>query len=84
MQDLADNFVVKFLKVTRKKEGMFANFKVKGVRAGTTFSATIAVDLSEAELSNMDSLEKIIEESARIAVKELKKSEFQFEGIALV
>jgi len=47
-------------------------------------TANVAVDITEAEVESSDALEKIIEECARIAVKELKKSEFQFEGMALV
>lgn len=84
MKNLADNFVVRFINISRKKEGMFANFKVKGIKGGTSVTASIAVDIMEAEVDPTDPLEKIIEECARIAVKELKKSEFQFEGMALV
>ncbi|SCA63062.1 Uncharacterized protein SCG7109_AH_00290 [Chlamydiales bacterium SCGC AG-110-M15] len=84
MEDLSQNFVVRFINITRKKEGIFANFKVKGVRGGAAVTARIAVDIIEAEVDPTDPLEKIIEECARIAVKELKKSEFQFEGMALV
>ncbi len=84
MEDLSDNFVVRFININRKKEGVFANFKVKGIRGGTAVTARIAVDISEAEVDFGDPLEKIIEECARIAVKELKKAQFQFEGMALV
>lgn len=84
MEDLSQNFVVRFINITRKKEGIFANFVVKGVRGGTAVTARISVDILEAEVDPTDPLEKIIEESARIAVRELKKSEFQFEGMALV
>jgi hypothetical protein len=84
MKNLADNFLVRFINISRKKEGIFANFKVKGVKGGTQVTASISVDILEAEVDPTDPLEKIIEECARIAVKELKKSEFQFEGMALV
>ncbi len=63
---------------------MYANFKVKGLRAGVHFSATISVDISAAEVHAGDVLEKIIEECARIGVEEFKKANFQFEGMALV
>ena len=63
---------------------MYANFKVKGLRAGVNFSASISVDLSAAELHPGDVLEKIIEECARIGVAEFKKAEFEFEGLAAV
>lgn len=84
MKNLAENFVVRFITISRKKEGMFANFKVKGIKGGTSMTASIAVDIMEAAVDPTDPLEKIIEECARIAVRELKKSEFQFEGMALV
>jgi len=67
-----------------KKESIYANFKVNGVRAGVTFSATIAVDIAAAEVHAGDVLEKIIEECARIGVSEFKKAEFQFEGMSSI
>jgi hypothetical protein len=84
MKDLADNNLVQFKNVTKKKESIYANFKVNGIRAGVTFSASIAVDIAAAEVHAGDVLEKIIEECARIGVSEFKKAEFQFEGIASV
>ena len=84
MKSLSENFVVRFINITRKKDGMYANFKVKGIHGGAFVSASISVDITEAEVEAADPLEKIIEECARIAVRELKKSEFQFEGMALV
>lgn len=79
--DLADNNLIRFKNITKKKETMYANFRVKGIRAGVNFSASISVDISAAEVHPGDVLEKIIEECARIGVKEFKKAEFQFEGI---
>lgn len=67
--DAAENFLVRFISVTKKKDGMFANFKVKGMKGGASFSSTISVDISQAELSAADTLEKIIEECGRIAVR---------------
>jgi hypothetical protein len=84
MKDLAENNLVRFKNISRKKGGMTANFKVKGVRGGTTFSASIAVDMDAAEVHPGDTLEKIIEECARIGVKEFQKCEFQFEGITTI
>lgn len=81
MKNLADNNAVRFINISKKKEGMFANFKVKGIRGGVAFSASISVDITAAEVDAGDSLEKIIEESARTAIREFKKSEFQFEGL---
>ena len=81
-KDLAENNVIRFLNISRKKDGIFANFKVKGQKGGVTFGASISVDISSAEVSPDDSLEKIIDECARIGVKEFKKAEFQFEGLA--
>jgi hypothetical protein len=82
MKDLAENNVIRFINISRKKDGIFANFKVKGLRGGVTFSASISVDISAAEVDPADPLEKIIEECAKMAVKELKRSEFCFEGLA--
>lgn len=81
MKNIAENQVIRFINITKKKDGIFANFKVKGIKGGTQFSTAISVDISAAELSPADTLEKIIEESARMAVKEIKKSEMQFEGV---
>ena len=82
MKDLAENNLIRFKNISKKKETMYANFKVKGLRAGVDISASISVDLSAAELHPGDVLEKIIEECARIGIAEFKKAEFVFEGLA--
>jgi hypothetical protein len=82
MKNLAENNLIRFTNVTRKKDAIFANFKVKGLRNGVVFSASIAVDITALELHSGDSLEKIVEECARHGVKEFKKADFQFEGIS--
>jgi translation elongation factor P/translation initiation factor 5A len=84
MKNIADNNLIRFINISKKKEGMFANFKAKGLRNGTVYSASFSVDLSAAEVDPGDSLEKIIEECARLAVSEIKRSEFQFEGLASI
>lgn len=84
MKDLAENNLVRFKNISKKKDAMYANFKLKGVRAGVSFSASISIDIAAAEVHPGDVLEKIIEECARIAVKEFKKSEFQFEGLSSI
>jgi hypothetical protein len=84
MKNIAENNLVRFKNISKKKDGIFANFKVKGVRGGTFFSASISVDISAAEVDAGDSLEKIIEECARMGVDEFKKSEFQFEGLSVI
>jgi len=84
MQDLAENNLVRFKNISKKKEAIYANFKVKGTRAGVNFSASISVDISAAEVHAGDILEKIIEECARIGVKEFRKAEFQFEGLTAI
>lgn len=83
MKNIAENNLIRFINITKKKDGLFANFKVKGLRGGTSFNASICVDLSAAEVDPTDPLEKIIEHCARMAVKEFKKSEMQFEGMAV-
>jgi len=79
--NMAENNLVRFISITKKKNGFFANFKVKGIKGGATFSSSIAVDLNQAEIEITEPLEKIIAVSARIAVKEFEKSRFQFEGM---
>lgn len=81
MKNIVENNLIRFINITKKKDGLFANFKVKGLKGGTSFSASISVDLSAAEVDPTDPLEKIIEFCARMAVKEFKKSEMQFEGM---
>jgi len=82
MHNLAENCVVRFISIAKKKDGWFANFKVKGMKNGATFSTSICVDLSAAEMDVTYPLETIISKSARLAVDEFEKSEFQFEGMA--
>ena len=85
MKNMVENNLIRFINITKKKDGMFANFKVKGIKGGTSFSASISVDLAAVEIDlASDNLEKIIEECARVAVKEFKKAEFQFEGISSI
>jgi hypothetical protein len=67
MKDLSENNLIRFKNITKRKESIYVNFRVSGIRAGVTFST--------------NSLEQIVEECARIGVKEFKKAEFQFEGI---
>ena len=84
MKNLAENNIIRFTNVTRKKDAMYANFKVKGLKNGVIFSASISVDITALELHPGDTLEKIVEDCARHGVKEFKKSEIQFEGLAAV
>lgn len=83
MKNIAENNLIRFINITKKKEGLFANFKVKGLKGGASFTASISVDLAAAEVDPTDALEKIIEHCARIAVREFKKSEMQFEGMTV-
>ena len=50
MKNLAENNLIRFINLTRKKDGMFANFKAKGMRGGTVFTASISVDIAAAEV----------------------------------
>lgn len=82
MKNIAENNLIRFINISKKKDGLFVNFKFKGIRGGTSFGGSISVDLASVEVNiSEDNLEKIIEECARIAVKEFKKAEFEFEGI---
>lgn len=82
--DMANNNLVRFINISKKKGGIFANFKVNGEKNGAKYNASIQVDISAAEVDPGDSLEKIIEECARMAVRELKKCDFQFEGLSSI
>lgn len=84
MKNIVENNLIRFISISRKKVGIFANFRVKGIKNGSAFSASISVDISEAEVHAGDTLEKIIEECARIAVRDLKTSDFQFEGLVAI
>jgi hypothetical protein len=83
MKNIAENNLIRFINISKKKDGLFANFKVKGIRGGTAFSASLSVDIAAAEVDLTDPLEKIIEHCARVAVKEFKKAEMEFEGMAV-
>lgn len=82
MKDLAENNLIKFKNISRKKESIFANFQVKGLRKGVEFSASISVDISAAEMHPGETVEKIVQQCAEIGIKEFKNAEFEFEGIA--
>ena len=86
MKNIAENNLIRFINISKKKDGLFANFKVKGVRGGVLFSASIAVDMAAALNIDIasDPLEKIIEECAKIAVREFKKTDLHFEGITAI
>lgn len=85
MKNIAENNLIRFINITKKKDGIFANFKARGIKGGTSFSASISVDIASAEVSPADdSLEKIIESCAKIAVRDFKRSEPAFEGLQSV
>ncbi len=84
MKDLIENNLIRFKNLSRKKDAMFANFKVKGIKGGVNFTASISVDISAAEVHPGDVLEKIIKECARIGVNEFKKADFEFEGLSKI
>lgn len=82
MNDFLENNLVRFKNIEKRKNGIFANFKVKGERGGAVFTASIAVDIDSADLSSVDSVETIIEMCAKIGIEEFKKCNFRFEGIS--
>ena len=84
MDNLSDNNVIKFINISRKKTGLFANFKAKGIRGGVLFTASISVDLDSVDVDlTDDSLDTIIDTSAKAALREFKKADLQVEGPAL-
>ena len=40
--NLAENNLIRFINITKKKDGMFANFKVKGIKGGAALAASIS------------------------------------------
>lgn len=82
--DLAENNVIRFKNITRKKEAIYANFRVKGMRKGVMFTATIAVDIAAAEMHAGEPLESIIEQCAEMGLNEFQNAEFVFEGMQTV
>jgi len=84
MKNLIENNLVRFVKIRKTKESLFADFKVKGVRGGTTYTASISVDIAEAELDPSETLETIIEGCAKVAVREFTRSDMQFEGLQAI
>jgi len=85
MKNIAENNLVRFINITKKKDGIFANFRVKGLRGGVLLSASISVDISACNLNLAeDPFEKIVEECAKVALKEFKRTELHFEGIEAV
>ena len=81
MKNIAENNLIRFINITKKKDGLFANFKLRGIKGGTSFTSSICVDISAAEVDPGDSLESIIEACSKIAVRDFKKTEAQFEGL---
>jgi hypothetical protein len=81
MKNIAENNLIRFVNITKKKDGLFANFRAKGIKGGTKYSSSISISLQDAEVDLTESLESIIEKSARIAVKEYKSADVQFEGL---
>ena len=84
MKNLAENNLIRFINITKKKEGIYANFRVKGVRGGMMFSASISVDLDAADVDLTYPMEKIIEACAKVAKREFEKSELQSESLLAV
>lgn len=84
MKNLAENNLIRFINITKRKDGIFANFKVNGIKGGMVYKATISVDVDAANVDLTDPMEAIVEACAKIAVEEFKKSEIQFEGLAAV
>lgn len=63
---------MRFKNISKTKQGIFVNFKVRGEKGGASFTASIAVDIESADVSAGDTLETIIERCAQIGVAEFK------------
>ena len=86
MSNLAENNLVRFMGIVKKKDGLYSKFKITGIKGGTTVTANVSVNISAAEVDAGDSLEKIIETCARVAVQDcdLTKNKLQFEGLQAI
>jgi hypothetical protein len=79
MDNILENRVIQFKNITRKKEGLFANFLLKSERNGVVISANISVDISALDLSASDTTETIALSCAKHALKTLQKETFSLE-----
>ena len=79
MKDPVENNQIRFSNISRKKDAIYAHFKVKGARNGVIFTASIAVEIAALELHPGNTLEEIIEACARHGLKEFKKAEVQWD-----
>ena len=84
VQNLAENNLIRFINITKTKKGVFANFRVNGIRGGMVYKATISIDLDAAEVNLGDPMEHIIERCAKIATKEFPHSDLAFEGLQAI
>ena len=84
MKNIAENNVIRFKNIAKKKEGIFVNFLLTRVKGGTTFKSTICVDMAAAEVDISDPLEAIIEECARVAARDIKEPKYEFEGLQAI
>jgi hypothetical protein len=80
---IAENNLVRFISITKKKNGLFANFRVRGTKGGATFNSSISVEINQTNVDAGDTLEKIIEECGRLAVR-LFETKLQFESLVHV
>lgn len=81
--NIAENYLVRFISVTKTKNGLFANFRVKAMKGGATMSSSISVDVNQAQVCAADPLEKIIDECGKIAIR-MAEIKLQFEGLIQV
>ena len=74
MKDLAENNLIRFKNISKRKEAIYANFKVKRHSWGVNFSASISVDISAAEVHPGDILEKKSSKNAPVSASKNSKS----------
>lgn len=80
MEKLEDNNILRFVNISKKKSAIVANFKMKGLRRGVTYSATLSVDITALNIDLDKPLEEIISLSAKEAIKQFTQAEVLFEG----
>jgi hypothetical protein len=50
MKNIAENNLIRFINISKKKNGLYANFKAKGIRGGTVFTASVCVDITSVDV----------------------------------
>lgn len=70
---IVENKRLQFINVSKKKEGIFVNFKVKFLLNGIYIHASVAIDVLETGIDPSKPLQDIVQEASHLAASALKK-----------